>query len=69
MSIALSLLAIAVVSGAAIWTLVHVVPRSDLDVLPARCRCRVEWWQRNARWAYASCVVVAAAASVTHFST
>lgn len=69
MSIALSLLAIAIVSGAALWLSVHVVPRADLDALPLRCRYRIEWWQRNVRWAYACCVVLAAAASVTHFST
>jgi hypothetical protein len=69
MSIALSLLAIAIVSGTALWLSVHVVPRSDLDALPLKCRCRIEWWQRNVRWAYACCVVLAASASVTHFST
>jgi len=69
MSPALWLLAIAIVSAAAMWLSVHVVPISDLDGLPVRCRRRIEWRQRNARWAYASCAVVAAAASVTHFST
>ena len=68
MSPALWLLAIAIVSAAAMWLSVHV-PISDLDGLPVRCRRRIEWWQRNARWAYATCAVVAAAASVTHFST
>jgi hypothetical protein len=69
MSPALWLLAIAIVSAAAMWLSVHVVPISDLDGLPLSCRRRIEWWHRNARWAYATCAVVAAAASVTHFST
>jgi protocatechuate 3,4-dioxygenase beta subunit len=69
MSPALWLLAIAIVSAAAMWLSVHVVPISDLDGLPVRCRRRIEWWQCNARWAYAICAIVAAAASVTHFST
>jgi hypothetical protein len=69
MSPALWLLAIAIVSAAAMWLSVHVVPISDLDGLPVRCRRRIEWWQRNARWAYATCAIVAAAAWVTHFST
>ena len=53
MSPALWLLAGAVVFAAAMWLSVHVVPISDLDVLPVRCRRRIEWWQRNARRAYA----------------
>jgi hypothetical protein len=69
MSPALWLLAAAIVFAAAMWLSVHVVPISDLDVLPVRCRGRIEWWHRNARWAYACCAVLAAAALVTHFST
>ena len=69
MSPALWLLAAAVVFAAAMWLSVHVVPISDLDLLPVRCRRRIEWWQCNARKAYACCAVLAAAASVMHFST
>ena len=69
MSPALWLLAIAIVFAAAMWLSVRVVPISDLEALPARCRRRIEWWQRNARWAYVSCAVLAAAASVTHLAT
>jgi hypothetical protein len=69
MSPALWLLAMAIVFTAAMWLLVHVVPISDLDGLPIRCRRRIEWWQRNARWACVTCAVLAAAASATHFST
>ena len=69
MSPALWLLAIAIVFAPAMWLSVHVVPTSDLDGLPVRCRRRIEWWQRNARWAYTGCAVLAAAASVNHFSS
>lgn len=69
MSAALALLAIAAVIAAAMWLSLRVVPMSDLDVLPVRCRRRIRWWQVNARWAYACCAVVAVGALLTHLST
>jgi hypothetical protein len=69
MSPALALLAIAVVVPTAMWLSLRVVPMSDLDVLPVRCRRRIRWWQLNARWLYVGCAVIAAAAALTHVST
>jgi hypothetical protein len=65
----LALLAIAVVVAAAMWLSLRVVPMSDLDVLPVRCRRRIRWWQLNAHWIYACCAVLAAGGLLTHLST
>ena len=67
MSLASAVLVTAVVVAAGMWSL-RVVAMSDLDGLPARCRRRIRWWQLNARWVYVCCAVVAAGATVTHFS-
>jgi hypothetical protein len=34
---------------------------AEVELLPARCRRRVRWWQRNARYVQLSCVLVAVA--------
>jgi hypothetical protein len=69
LSPALALLGIAAVVAAAMWLTLHAVPMSSLDVLPARCRRRITWWQLNARWVYACCVVLAVAGGLTRLST
>jgi len=68
MAPALALPAVALVVAAGMWLSLRAVPASDLDVLPARCRRRIRWWQRNAGWIYACCAVLAAAGVVGHFS-
>lgn len=68
MSTGLVLPAIAVLIAAAMWVSLHVVPMTDLDALPARCRHRITWWQRNARWMYIACAVLATGSALIRIS-
>lgn len=68
MSPALGLMAFAILIAAVTWLSLRLVPMSELDVLPARCRRRIRWYQVNARWVYLCCAALAAGAGLTHLS-
>lgn len=69
MSPALGLMAFAILIAAVTWLSLRLVPMSQLDVLPSRCRRRIRWRQLNARWIYLCCAAFAIGAGLTHLSS
>lgn len=66
---ALAILAIATLVSFGLWLSMRVAGLADLELLPARCRRRVRWWQGNARNVQLACAVVAAASACVQIST
>jgi hypothetical protein len=58
---ALAILALAALFSFGLWLSMRGASLEEVELLPARCRRRVHWWQRNARYAQLGCVVVAIA--------
>jgi hypothetical protein len=59
---ALTILALATLISFGLWLSIRGASLEEVELLPARCRRRVRWWQRNARYVQLACAVVAAAA-------
>jgi hypothetical protein len=59
-----AVIAIALLVSAAMWLSLRVAATSDLAVLPASCRKRLQWWRLNARNIYLICGALAFATAV-----
>jgi hypothetical protein len=53
-----ALTAIALLVAATMWLSLRVAAISDLAVLPANCRKRLQWWRLNAKHVYLICATV-----------
>ncbi|MEP7179896.1 MAG: hypothetical protein ABI775_12455 [Pseudonocardiales bacterium] len=60
---ALAILLIATLVWFGVWLSVRAAGLAEIQLLPAHCRRRVQWWQSNARSVQIACVVAAAAAA------
>jgi hypothetical protein len=57
----LAIFALAALVSLGLWLSMRGASLAEVELLPARCRRRVRWWQRNARYVQLSCVLVAVA--------
>jgi hypothetical protein len=64
-----ALIAISILVAAYLWIFLRVAAVSELDVLPARCRRRLLWCQRNERRVYAGCIALASTALLLQVGT
>jgi hypothetical protein len=46
---ALAIIGIAAVLSTGLWLSMRVASRTRMEMLPARCRRRIQWWQGNER--------------------
>jgi hypothetical protein len=58
----LAVVAIAALVSIGLWFAMRGAQLADVELLPARCRRRVRWWQANALHVQVGCGIVAAAA-------
>jgi hypothetical protein len=66
---ALALLGIALVVSLGLWLSMRIAARTSVDVLPARYRRRIQWWQGNQRFVQVGCAVVAVSAACMQVGT
>lgn len=66
---ALAILGIAVVVSLAFWLSMRVAARAEMQLLPARYRRRVQWWQGNERNVQFACCLVAVATVCVELGT
>lgn len=59
---AVAILALAALVSFGLWLSMRGASLEEVELLPARCRRRVRWWQRNAKCVQLACAVVAVAA-------
>jgi hypothetical protein len=64
----LAILSLAALVSFGFWLSMRGARLAEVDLLPARCRRRVRWWQRNARYAQLACGVVAVIAACVQVS-
>jgi hypothetical protein len=57
-----AILALAALVSFGLWLSMRGASLEEVELLPARCRRRVRWWQRNAKCVQLACAVVAVAA-------
>lgn len=60
---AFAVLAIALLISFGLWLSTRAAGLAEVELLPARCRRRVRWWQGNARYVQLGCAAVAVAAA------
>jgi hypothetical protein len=60
---ALAILGIAIVISAGLWLSMRIAASASIDLLPARYRRRLQWWQGNGRTVQFACALVAVAAA------
>jgi hypothetical protein len=60
---ALAILLIAALVWFGVWLAVRAAGLAEIQLLPAHCRRRVQWWQSNARHVQIICAVAAIAAA------
>lgn len=65
----MAILAIATLVSFGMWLSVRAAGLPEIELLPARCRRRVHWWQGNARYVQITCAVTALAAAGMQIST
>jgi hypothetical protein len=65
---ALAILLIATLVWFGVWLSVRAAGLAEIQLLPAHCRRRVQWWQSNARHVQIICAVAAAAAACVEIS-
>jgi hypothetical protein len=61
---ALAILGIAILVSFALWLSMRVAARTtSMELLPVRCRRRIQWWQGNERIVQFGCALVAVSAA------
>ncbi len=60
---ALAILGIALVVSLGLWLSMRIAARTSVDVLPARYRRRIQWWQGNERIVQVGCALAAVGAA------
>jgi hypothetical protein len=60
---ALAILLIAALVWFGVWLAVRAAGLAEIQLLPAHCRRRVQWWQSNARHVQIICAVAVIAAA------
>jgi hypothetical protein len=60
---ALAILLIAALVWFGVWLAVRAAGLAEIQLLPAHCRRRVQWWRSNARHVQIICAVAAIAAA------
>jgi hypothetical protein len=65
----LAVLGIAVLISLGLWLSMRAAGLADIEVLPARYRRRVVWWQGNQKHVQLACAVVAVAAACVQIGT
>jgi hypothetical protein len=64
-----ALIAIATLVAAVTWLYLRAATVAELEILPARCRKRLRWCQRNNRYVYVGCLALALAAVLAQLPT
>jgi hypothetical protein len=61
---AFALIAMSALVASALWLSLRAIAGAELEVLPARCRRRLMWWQRHYRPVYLGCAAAAVTAAL-----
>jgi hypothetical protein len=54
---ALAIIGIAAVLSTGLWLSMRVASHTRMEMLPARCRRRIQWWQGNERIVQFGCAL------------
>jgi len=55
---AMAIFGIAFITSAGLWLSLRIAATASIDLLPARYRRRMQWWQGNGRTVQVACALV-----------
>jgi len=62
-----ALIAVSALVAGALWLSLRAAATAELEILPARSRRRLQWWQSHHGPVYLACAAVAVAAGLAQF--